>query len=398
MDYTKIGYILFLLLVILASLYVYFTFRKSNKKESMVTLGSDLSAAQEIPGATYVGPRPGNKEKGVNGYGLDPPQGYYKLDEGGGIWKMKPVIPTGYMIDPKNKKKLVVDPKNDTTTYAIEYYKNATDAQLKEGPYEEIPLKQGEELSEFTLLPESDPKTKISTKYYRIAPFKDAKNVQVVSKYMMKKAPDPLPKGYIMDAKNYLIFNPDVTEYAFSTFDSAYDATNLDTVYNQMPETKKEQINNDDLGKYYTFDANGKLVREENTDVSFSPVLYYVPGTYKYGSSNYVPNYEDSVYLSRTTRLPQSTPVINTAGMLGGFCTQFKNDKFAIEEKCGALDLNTCASTSCCTLIGGQKCVAGNENGPMNPASYTDLSLKNKDFYYFQGKCYGNCKGNQGSL
>ena len=384
MDYRKIGYVLFLLLVILASLYVYFTFRKRNHKESMVTIGSDLSVAQDIPGATYTTPTPENKKtKGVNGYGLDVPQGYSKV-EIDGQWKMKPVIPTGYVIA-KDKTKLVVDPKNDKMVYAIEYYKNATNMQLKEGPYEEIPVPAGQTPSESTLLPESDPVTKISAKYYRIS--KD-------SKFMMKKAPVPLPKGYIMDEKNYLIFNPDVTEYAFSTFDSAYDASKLDTNYNKMPERKKEQIDNDELGKYYTFDADGKLVREENTDASFSPVLYYVPGTYKYGSSNYVPNYEDSVYLSRTTRLPQSSPVYNTASMLGGFCTQFKNDKFAIEEKCGALDLNTCASTSCCTLIGGQKCVAGNKNGPMNPASYTDFALRNKDFYYYQGKCYGNCRGN----
>jgi hypothetical protein len=395
MDYKKIGYVLFLLLVILASLYVYYTFGKG--VESMVTIGSDLSEPVNIPGATYPGPRPGNKEKGVNGYGMDPPQGYYKVDIGEGVFKMKPVIPTGYMIA-RDKTKLVVDPKNDKMSYAIEYYKNATNSQLIEGPYEEIPVPVGQTLSESTLLPESDPITKISKKYYRIAPFNDAKGNVVLDKFKMKKVPEPLPKGYIIDEKNYLIFNPDVTEYAFSTFDSAYDASKLDTVYNTAPEPKTEQINNDELGKYYTFDANGQLVREENTDTNFSPVLYYVPGAYKYGSSNYVPNYEDSVYLSRTTRLPQSTPVYNTASMLGGFCTQFQNDNLAIEEKCGALDLNTCASTSCCTLIGGQKCVAGNENGPMNPASYTDFALKNKDFYYYQGKCYGNCKGNQGSL
>ncbi len=91
----------------------------------------------------------------------------------------------------------------------------------------------------------------------------------------MKPLPDPLPKGYMIDANDYLIFNPDITEYAFSTFDSAYDPTNLDTVYNKMPEAKTEQINNDELGKYYSFDANGQLIREENTDASFSPVLYY---------------------------------------------------------------------------------------------------------------------------
>ena len=404
MDYIKIGYVIFLLLVILASLYVYFSFGKGTKgtkgtkgnKESMVTMGSDLTVAQNIPGATYTTPTPENKTtKGINGYGIDPPQGYYKVEENG-VWKMKPTIPTGYIIDTNDKTKLIVDPKNEKMLNAVTYYKNATDMQVKEGPYEEIPVPAGQTLSESTLLPESDPITNISTKYYRIAPFNDSKGVAVLSKFMMKKAPTPLPKGYIMDGKNYLIFNPDITEYAFSTFDSAYDASNLDTEYNKTPEVKTEQINNDDLGKYYSFDENGKLVREENTDTNFSPVLYYVPGAYKYGSSNYVPNYEDSVYLSRTTRLPQSTPVYNTASMLGGFCTQNKNDKFAIEEKCGALDLNTCASTSCCTLIGGQKCVAGNENGPTNSASYTDLALKNKDFYYYQGKCYGNCKGNQG--
>jgi len=351
-----------------------------------------LTVAQNIPGATYTTPTPANKKtKGINGYGIDPPQGYYKVEENG-VWKMKPTIPTGYIIDTNDKTKLMVDPKNEKMLNAVTYYKNATDMQLKQGPYEEIPVPAGQTLSESTLLPESDPITNISTKYYRIAPFNDAKGVAVLSKYMMKKAPTPLPKGYMMDGKNYLIFNPDITEYAFSTFDSAYDASKLDTEYNKPPEVKTEQINNDELGKYYSFDENGKLVREENTDTNFSPVLYYVPGAYKYGSSNYVPNYEDSVYLSRTTRLPQSTPVHNTASMLGGFCTQNKNDKFAIEEKCGALDLNTCASTSCCTLIGGQKCVGGNENGPTNPASYTDLALKNKDFYYYQGKCYGNCK------
>lgn len=393
MDYAKISYIIFLLSVILVCLYVYFTFRKSNRKhtESMVTLGLDLTEAIDIPGATYPGPVANNTTFGINGYGMDPPQGYYKIDLGGGIWKMKPTIPTGYMVNPADKKKLIVDPKNDTVNYSIAAYQTTTDAQLKEGPYEEIPLKPGEKLTETTLLPKDSSGNPI---YYRIAPFNDATGKVVLDRYVMKKVPNPLPKGYIIDSKDYLIFNPDVTMYAFSILNSTYDPTKVDTVYNNMPEPKTEQVNNDELGKYYTFGANGQLIREENTDASFSPVLYYVPGAYKYGSSNYVPNYEDSVYLSRTTRLPQPAPVFNTASMLGGFCTQSKNNKFAIEEKCGALDLNTCASTSCCTLIGGEKCVGGNENGPTNPANYTDGSVKNKDFYYYQGKCYGNCKGN----
>jgi hypothetical protein len=392
MDYIKISYIVFLLMVILASLFVYFTFGKG--RESMVTIGSDLTMEQDIPGATYTTPTAENrKTKGVNGYGLDPPDGYYKIDIGNGVWKMKPKIPTGYLINPADKTKLIVNPKNDVANYAIQSYKTTTDSMLREGPYTDIPLPTGQtEATESTPLPKNGDGT---SKYYRIAPFNDAKGNVILDKYKMKALPTPLPKGYIIDAKEYLIFNPDVTEYAFSTFDSTYDPTKTDIKYHDgIPEVKKEQINNDDIGKYYSFDANGQLIREENTDASFSPVLYYIPGAYKYGSSNYVPNYEDSVYLSRTTRLPQTAPVFNTAGMLGGFCTQFKNNTLAIEEKCGALDMNTCASTSCCTLIGGQKCVAGSENGPSNPANYTDGSLRNKDFYYYQGKCYGNCREN----
>lgn len=400
----NLRYVIFLLFVILASLFVYFTFGETcafgetyafgAKKESMVTLGTDLTIAQDIPGATYTTPTPQNKKtKGINGYGLDPPQGYYKIEVRDGIWKMKPTIPTGFKVSPSDKTKLIVDPQNDVANYAITAYKTKTDAELKQGPYKEIPLKPGETLSEAVLLPDADSKTGISTKYYRIAPFNDAKGNVVLNKYMMKDVPNPIPKGYIIDEKNYLVFNPDITEYAFSTFDSSFDPTSVDTVYHGEPTAKTEEINtNDQIGKYYTFDANGQLVREENTDASFSPVLYYVPGAYKYGSSNYVPNYEDSVYLSRTTRLPQPAPVYSTAGMLGGFCTQHKGNNFAIEEKCASLDLNTCASTSCCALIGGQKCVAGNENGPTNSANYSDATLRNRDFYYYQGKCYGNCK------
>jgi hypothetical protein len=382
----KKSYIIFLLLVILASLLVYFTFGKGSTTESMVNYGTDLTAVVPIPGATY-GP---NTE---NGDGFDPPPGYTKVEEkdaqGKSIWKMKPIIPYGYKIDPNDntKKKLIVDPKYEKLAYSIDSYKTSTDKLLNQGPYEDIiPIGQPGTATEDTELPESDPTTKLSSKYYRIKPSRENNN-----KYVMKKMPDPIPTGYEVDSKNYLVFN--LTKYALATFSSSFDPANLDTEYHQEnPDGKQAVINNDELGKYYKFDENGKLIYEETVDASFSPVLYYVPGLYKYGSSNYVPNYEDSVYLSRTTRLPQSSPVYNTAGMLGGFCTQYKNDKFAIEEKCGTLDLNTCASTSCCTLIGGQKCVGGDQNGPTNPASYSDMTLRNKDFYYYQGKCYGNCK------
>jgi hypothetical protein len=145
------------------------------------------------------------------------------------------------------------------------------------------------------------------------------------------------------------------------------------------------------LGVYYFYDKDGNLVASDVSGTNVAPVIYYIPGSYKYGASNYVPNYEDSVYMSRTTRQSTTTPVFNTSSILGGFCAQNNGDTNKLEEKCNALDLNACASTSCCVLLGGQKCVAGNDRGPTNPANYSDFRVVNKDVYYYQGKCYGNC-------
>lgn len=212
-----------------------------------------------------------------------------------------------------------------------------------------------------------------------------------------------IPNGYEIDSKNPieteyrklpeagkhtpLKYNPNFTPEKYSMTDISYNARDTDRVYRDPTAGKTDDPN---LGKYWMFDDEGKLI-EVNTESNKSPILYYVPGAYKFGASNYVPNYEDSVYLSRTTRESQLTPVINTASQLGGFCTQFAGNTTKIEEKCAAQDLNACASTNCCVLLGGQKCVAGSENGPKNVANYTDYNLMNRDFYYYQGKCYGNC-------
>jgi len=212
-----------------------------------------------------------------------------------------------------------------------------------------------------------------------------------------------IPNGYEIDSKNPieteyrklpeagkhtpLKYNPNYTPEKYSMTDISYNARDTDRVYRDPTAGKTDDPN---LGKYWMFDDEGKLI-EVNTESNKSPILYYVPGAYKFGASNYVPNYEDSVYLSRTTRESQLTPVINTASQLGGFCTQFAGNTTKIEEKCAAQDLNACASTNCCVLLGGQKCVAGSENGPKNVANYTDYNLMNRDFYYYQGKCYGNC-------
>ncbi len=218
--------------------------------------------------------------------------------------------------------------------------------------------------------------------YYKIKLVKEynADNTPKKVHYVVAK----IPTGMKLDPKdptftkltNDLQYNPNVGAAVAGTGSEARQDSNVDA----------------QNGVHYQYDSTGKLVEVQYKDSNFAPVLYYIPGAYKFGASNYVPNYEDSVYLSRLTRESQLAPVVNTASQLGGFCNANKNSPQTIEEKCGALDLNACASTSCCVLLGGQKCVAGSANGPHFVANYTDYALKNKDFYYYQGKCYGNCE------
>jgi len=125
-------------------------------------------------------------------------------------------------------------------------------------------------------------------------------------------------------------------------------------------------------------------------DSSFNNPLYYEVGSMKYPPKNYVPSYEDSVYLSKLSNFtllnnPNGVKPILQSGSIG-FC---KGTIDVVEEGCRSTPLASCASTSCCTLLGGEKCVAGNQYGPANPPS--DV-LMNRDFYFYRGKCYGFCR------
>jgi hypothetical protein len=491
-DNKTLWYTILILIIVgsLLRIVVYMNFLNKIRKEGMVTLGTDLKAIVDIPGGKYCDPihRDNVTPDCNNGIGIEPPAGYTKENVGTElkpIFKMKAIIPSGYMIAPRDSTKLL--PKDNDIKYAVESYRLATDKTINMGsidikevnyaltngftaPLEEDHYRtmtadtdtanpanaiftQGEKVmavykggnetsisvgKKVTAFDEGNnkwlPATVVAVNpnnTYKILfdnqtqkdgltqsqirsfdynwfsgtvttvnpndTFKItfdngsvedgiAKDKIRAIKYRQKPIPDPLPNGYELDsATGLMTFN--LTLYALQTFQTTFDANSAnDANFKYRDDVPM------DLGTYYQYDQNGNMIEIQNTEAEFSPVLYYVPGAYKFGSSNYVPNYEDSVYLSRTTRQSQTTPVYNTASMLGGFCAQYKNDTTAIEEKCAALDLNACASTSCCALLGGQKCVAGNENGPKNVANYTDYSLKNRDFYYYQGKCYGNCQ------
>lgn len=240
--------------------------------------------------------------------------------------------------------------------------------------------------------------------YYKIKLVKEynADDTPAKTKYVMAR----IPVGFELDPTDKT-FTRLISSDKVGDVSTTYDAKNTDTIYHEDPTDPDYKERDGDgavtnTGVHYQFDSTGKLVEVDYKESNFAPVLYYMPGAYKFGSSNYVPNYEDSVYLSRVTRQSQTmdgtgtnsdnrAEILNTNSTLGGFCNATKNSKIEMEQKCNKVDLESCASTSCCVLLGGQKCVAGNENGAYMTANYSDYTLRNKDFYYYQGKCYGNC-------
>jgi hypothetical protein len=177
-----------------------------------------------------------------------------------------------------------------------------------------------------------------------------------------------------------------------TTTKTNYDSNNYNIQYHDTEEDLKKQLD-EDLNKntITVKDSSGNITKIPWSPTEGNPT-YYEPGSIRFGPSNYVPSYEDSVFYSRLTGLSYAKPVYNTASQLGGFCSADSLMPEAIEKKCNSLDLNTCASTSCCVLLGGSKCVSGDENGPKYKSNYGDISIKNKDQYYYQGQCYGNCK------
>ena len=144
-----------------------------------------------------------------------------------------------------------------------------------------------------------------------------------------------------------------------------------------------------EFGSMTVVDATGKKISYPYVPGQGTPT-YYTPGSFVFGPSNYVPNYEDSVYLSRTTGLSTVSTAVPANSVMGGFCSS--TDKTTIEQKCNSIPADQCASTSCCVLLGGTKCVSGNDKGPTMKSNYTDPTIITKDYYYYQGKCYGFCQ------
>lgn len=70
---------------------------------------------------------------------------------------------------------------------------------------------------------------------------------------------------------------------------------------------------------------------------------------------------------------------------LTDFC---KSSSDSLKKSCAKLTTKNCNATTCCVMLNGEKCVAGNQDGPtFKTESGKDITI---DYYYYQNKCYGN--------
>lgn len=174
------------------------------------------------------------------------------------------------------------------------------------------------------------------------------------------------------------------------TSNKAYNSNNTDITYHSDPEINSDE-NSAGVGKMWVKDKDGTLVSIPYSDAK-NTTLYYETGSYPFGPSSYVPNYEETTLLSKySNKLNKDSNIYGTASQKSGFCEATKSSVYEREQKCNQIDKGMCASTDCCVLFGGEKCVAGNQNGPSIKANYSDFLVVNRDYYYYKGKCYGNC-------
>lgn len=163
-------------------------------------------------------------------------------------------------------------------------------------------------------------------------------------------------------------------------------------------------------------DSYGKI----NGDLTF-----YAPGTFMFGADGYVPSYENSVLLSPMLGVNAPAHNYNKGLRNGGWtnatdangypynyvdrqkkwiqmdskntvCDAVAQGTASVmdqEAHCSTMnnDPNKCGTSACCVSLGGSVCLAGDAQGPLNKTAYTNPMYARKDYYIYNGKCYGNC-------
>jgi hypothetical protein len=84
-----------------------------------------------------------------------------------------------------------------------------------------------------------------------------------------------------------------------------------------------------------------------------------------------------------------STKSLLNSDVKDDFCTKYIGDNVKKNAKCEELSAENCTIPKCCVLVNGNRCMAGDANGP----TYLTDEGKSVDhtYYYHKSQCYGNC-------
>ena len=250
--------------------------------------------------------------------------GYYQVDASN-----MALVPYGYIVDPSNAFKII--PKTLTAVASLSQFK--LNKQLPSAPPPGKPLPEGyykiSDASLATLPPNMSPSVKSidfsgnppvlliyydnsyvsQTMYYQrqYTPVNKPAILPTGVYYVdaSKSKVAFLPYGKLADPSNGygIIQNPDLnlSETAFNFASSNYRdiSNNYSVQFHDSVEDIKKQNDMYDIsfGEVRVLDQCGNMIILPKTKTQGN-ILYYHPGEFPFGASNYVPNYEDSVYLS----------------------------------------------------------------------------------------------------
>ena len=258
--------------------------------------------------------------------------GYYQIDE----TKMA-LIPYGYKLDPADPYKII--PKTKAAAYSALSNKESPDqtnkvkmpalgVPLPEGYYKLsdsslsiLPPNMSPDVSGIDFTPDTSYNTGKFLIYYNNSYVSDVRHYSKQfkpSRYPSTLPPELyyadskktlvsfLPYGKIADASNGygMIDDPKInlSPVAFSFGSDSYKdvVNNYDMQFHDDIETiqKNNTLYDLSFGQVRVLDpSSGKMIILPNVKAQ-GLVTYYHPGEYPFGATKYVPNYEDSVYLS----------------------------------------------------------------------------------------------------
>jgi hypothetical protein len=95
----------------------------------------------------------------------------------------------------------------------------------------------------------------------------------------------------------------------------------------------------------------------------------------------------DVHYKKYNNNLIEGLKTNTNSNVADAFCESHRGSSNVLQESCSKLTKRNCLSTSCCVYTSEDKCVAGNQDGPIFNSDEKGKTT-NIDYYY-KDKCFG---------